>query len=67
MVMEEEKIISEARRIGIANEIKIRNKCIRKEFHDLRQNGIKYEDAIKKLSDIHFISYTRIEQIIFAK
>lgn len=67
MEMEEEKIISEARRIGIANEIKIRNKFIRKEFHNLRSNGVKYEDAVKKLSDTYFISYTRVEQIISVK
>jgi hypothetical protein len=44
-------IIKQARALGIADEIKIRNMLIRNEFERLRKKGTKYNDAIIRIAD----------------
>jgi hypothetical protein len=58
------KIISDAEKIGIANPTKVRNIEIRREFREMRDNFVKYDDALYKLAQKYFLSISSIQQII---
>ncbi len=62
--MDNEKIISEARKLGIVNECKVRNIKIQEEFKRLRMTGYSYEQSLEILADKYFRSRYTIEQII---
>lgn len=58
------KIISDAEKIGIANPTKVRNIEIRREFREMRDTFVKYDDALYKLAQKYFLSISSIQQII---
>jgi len=62
-----DEIIEAARRLGIADENKIRNLQIIDEFKKLRQKRNPVKNAIRILSDKFFLSYKSIEVIIYKK
>lgn len=64
MCANEDKIIAEARQLGIVDEDKVRNLNIYNAFLSMRQNGMKYEDALYKLHLQFFLSEDRIRRII---
>ena len=60
-----DKIISEAEKIGIVNQTKVRNIEIRRKFRKMREDGnTKYDDAITLLASEYFLSISSIQQII---
>lgn len=62
---EKDRIINEARGLGIADETKIRNMEICAEYGELRVCGkCKYEETINRLSEKWFLSFGSIEKII---
>lgn len=64
MQLSEKEIIEEARKLGIVDEIKVRDRNIYAAFRSMRDNDMKYEDAIRKLALQFFISDKRIEGIV---
>lgn len=64
MCAEEDRIIADARQLGIVDEDKVRNLNIYNAFSSMRGNGMKYEDAIYKLHMQFFLSEDRIRRII---
>ena len=58
------KIISDAEKIGIVNQTKVRNIEIRREFREMRDNSIKYDDALYNLAQKYYLSISSIQQII---
>jgi hypothetical protein len=59
-----DKIISDAKKIGIVNDTKVRNIQIRREFREMREKFVKYDDALYNLAQKHFLSISSIQQII---
>lgn len=62
--MHKEKIIAESRKLGIADERKIRNMQILEEFKELRKKFITYENAIELLAYKHFLSISSVQKIV---
>lgn len=62
-----ERIIEEARMLGIADETKIRNIRIRDEYNELRTQKIKYFERVHQLADKYFLGVKAIESIISQK
>jgi hypothetical protein len=59
------KIIEQATELGITDPLKIRNLKIYEKFRHYRDvDKMKYEEAVRKLSEEFFLSYPRIENII---
>ncbi len=58
-----ERIISEATELGITDETKIRDLKIRCAFKSMRSNNMKYEDALRKCSELFCLSEERIKTI----
>lgn len=58
------KIISDAEKIGIVNPTKVRNIEIRREFREMRDAFVKYDDALYNLAQKYFLSISSIQQII---
>jgi hypothetical protein len=61
------KVIEQAKKLGIADETKIRNMQIRDEYTRLRRKGKKYEHVIALLAEKHFRSESSITKIVRKK
>lgn len=61
------KIIEDARRLGIADEYRIRNIEIRDEFAAMKSSQMKYAEKIQKLAYKYFLTEKHIENILFNK
>ena len=60
-----QKIIDDAKKIGIVNETKVRNIEIRRKFKEMRyEKYIKYDDALIRLAQDYYLSISSIQQII---
>lgn len=64
MQLSENEIIEEARKLGVVDETKVRDRNIYAAFKSMRDNEMKYEDAIRKLALQFYVSEKRIENII---
>lgn len=58
-----ESIINKASKLGITDEVKIRDLRIRCAFKSMRTNGMKYEEALHKCSVQFCLSEERIKTI----
>lgn len=58
------KIIAEAEKLGVINKTKARNLEIRSKFKKMRDDGIKYDDAVIQLSREYFTSISTIQNVI---
>ena len=58
-----ERIITEASALGITDETKIRDLRIRSAFQSMRNNNMKYEEALRKCSMQFCLSEERIKTI----
>jgi len=65
--LQTDRIIKEARKLQIADEIKIRNLHIYEEYRILRREFISYEKAIEKLAYKYYLSGSSIEKIVQAR
>lgn len=55
------------KKTGMSDHVRSRNSIIKKEYEKLRNLGYKKEAACEKLSDIYFLSISRINSIIYSK
>lgn len=62
--MHREKVIEESRKLGIADERKIRNMEILEEFIELRNQFTNYEEAIDILAYKFYLSQSSIQKIV---
>ena len=62
--IELQNIIKKAREFKIADERKIRNIFIIREYVSLRKQNIGYEDAVNQLAIKYYISPKHVETII---
>lgn len=62
----EEKIVADARKLGVLDETKLRDLKIYREYLLLKQHpDYKYETAISSLANKYFLSVERIRTIIW--
>lgn len=59
--------IEKYRKLGLIDEIALRNYLIRKEFEELRAEKIKSMDVLDMLADKHCLSVSSINTIIYGK
>lgn len=65
--MHRDRIIEQARKLEIADEIKIRNLQIYDEYVKLRDKFMSYEKAMDTLAYKYFLSPSSIEKIVQAR
>ena len=63
---EKQRIIEDARRLGIASETKIRNLKIRGEYKLLRRQH-RCKEALYILADKYFLDYKTIQTAVYQK
>lgn len=64
MLIDEAEIIEKARSLGIVDETKVRNRQIFNAFTSMRENSMKYEEAIYKLSTQFCLGEDSIRAIV---
>ena len=57
--------IEKYRKLGLIDEIALRNYFIKKEFKELRENGFKSREALMLLAQKYNLSYSSINIIIY--
>ncbi len=62
-----QKDLDKFRKLGLIDEIALRNYYIRKEFKELKDSGVKTQDIFDLLSDKHNLSTSSINLIIYKK
>jgi len=59
--------IERFRKLGLIDEIALRNYFIRKEFEELRDKKIKVKDAILLLAEKYHLSESSINMVVYGK